>query len=247
MDYSSKQFDNIRAAINSIELKHNLTNYFGTEKSPVVKFNNKENSVDNFIRFIQNESLVTIFKVGFNDLNNSIVDSSKALYYLNFYQNQAEYHIRTLSKDHKPPVIYIGKLKLDSKDAETSNPDYKLYLFFTYLYFTSENNSKQSILDIMLTYSITKKYAPMLQFVFSAIVSQRQLRDGIQNLKYSQFEDLDAVIKCYTGDFATTFSGYENSTINKVYIDSYTDCYSEALDYQTILERKFNETFKDTI
>lgn len=100
--------------------------------------------------------------------------------------------------------------------------------------------SRQQTLDMMLAYSTNKKYSPMIDFMFYALVSERQLQDGTIQLKCSQYKELDSIIKCYKSSRDKALLEYENSSIDKVYIDSYMDMYSLALAYQEDIESCYN-------
>jgi hypothetical protein len=231
-----------------MEFKESLTNFLGKSKYLSLTITNYDQLMmhPHFIRDIETTSIITIFKVGFTEMRRRIVNSSRALRMIDSIQRDIEQYIFTVNK---------SKCTLEDLDDKTcskySDPNYRLYVFFIYLYFVcfedvyTSNVSRQQTLDIMFAYSANKKYTPMIDFIFCALVSERQLQDGTSQLKCSQYKELDDIIRSYGESRDKLLKQYEEGDIDKPYIDSYMDAYSLALAYQIDIELHYEFSILD--
>lgn len=231
-----------------MDARLSLVNFLGQDKYNPITIP-KYNALPIILRFIQeidNYGLINIFKVGIIEIRRRIINSSRSMTMVSDFQCQAVKYIFILYKNKD---ILKGITK--EQYSKYLDPNYKVYMLFVYLYFISINSDsnhslcRQQVLDMMLAYSINKRYLPMLDFIFMVIVSERQIYDGTTNLKCSQYSDLDNIIKSFSHSKDELLSKHEQSSIDKPYLDSYTDAYSEALEWQTELENAYERTILD--
>lgn len=231
-----------------MDIKYSLTNFLGKDKYVPVEVSKYDQIMmfTHFLRDIKNTSILDVFKVGFIEMRRRTISSSRSITTIDTIERDIAQYVFTLNK---------GKYAMEDLDNQIRNrcsdPNYRLYVFFMYTYFVSLDDSyvcnvyRQQILDIMLAYSTNRKYSPMIEFIFCALVSERQIPDGTANLKCSQYEDLNTIIKQFSYSRNKVLTDYETSTIDKPYIDSYMDMYSLALEYQAELESRYNFSILD--
>jgi hypothetical protein len=229
-----------------METRNSLTNFLGetTYSAIPVPRHEKVQLILKFIQYMNGTALNTIFNVGFGEIERRIINSSRALSCIADMQYNIHTYTCILNNNR-----YALKNLLEKEKSKCADPQYRLYILFIYIYFVSLSAdrymsinitvSRQQVLDMMFAYATTNKDIHMLEFIFCAIVSERQLTDGITNLKCSQYDDIDNIIKSFKHGKDQVLSAYQNGSIDKPYIDSYTDAYSEALEFETELEKEY--------
>lgn len=231
-----------------MESRNSLVNFLGKDTYvPITPIRpDKVLSILNFIKQVDDRSLRTIFKVGFAEIKRRIINSSRSIYIIHTIESDINHYIGVLHGDKCATEDLT-----DTKHSKYFNLDYKLYILFIYIYFigiTYECNdtiSRQQVLDMMLAYSTNAEHIPMLEFIFIALVSERQIHDGCTELKCSQYEDLNKIIKCFAHTKDLEISKFQESNMDKPYIDSYMDAYSEALEYKSELENQYKYSILD--
>lgn len=202
----------------------------------------KEFDVKRFMQLLRNGSLHTVLRVGLIELRRKILNSSRAIASLCDLELFITEYCFTNDGSNEDNTRRLNILRDTSPEVYSMirNPDFQFTVFLMYVYFTCTCSNihtslfKQQILDTMLTYSIDKNCNYMLQFIFCAIVSEQQIKRGVQVLTCSQYKELDEIITAFNRP--AVIENFHKSTIDKEYLSTYLDYFSDAREFRAIFD-----------